>query len=163
MTTRSFGNGMLTVGFTLNGEQVASEVRPEQTVLDMLREQWELMSVRPACGIGVCGSCTVLVDWQVASSCIMLAAAVDGRDVTTAEGLANGGALCRTQQAFVERGAYQCSYCIPAMALTAEAYVAAHPEATHEEVRHHLAGNLCRCGTYPMVLEAVADVLQEPS
>lgn len=113
-----------------------------------------LHSVRETCGIGVCGSCTVLIDGCPTSSCLLLTDLVDGADVVTAEGLAShGGATL--QDAFVRHEAFQCSFCIPAMTVAAHALLTQYPDADEEMIREHLAGNLCRCGSYPQILEAV--------
>lgn len=119
-----------------------------------LHDRAGLHSVRETCGIGVCGSCTVLIDGRSASSCLMLTDLVDGAEVVTAEGLAarGGGHL---QDAFVRHEAFQCSFCIPAMTVAAHALLTQHPAADEEMIREHLAGNLCRCGSYPQILDAV--------
>lgn len=147
--------------FTLNGTQVERQVRPDATLLDLLAGDLGLNSVRGTCGIGVCGTCTVMVDGLAVSSCIMPAAAVDGRTVLTSEGAAHDGELARVQQAFVASGAFQCSYCIPAMAVSVRSFLSSYPDAGPEDFRELLGGNLCRCGTYPQVLDAVAR-LREP-
>ena len=150
----------LEVPFELNGVDRIVSVPTDETLLQTLRGSEGLTSVRGACGIGVCGSCTVLVDGRAVSSCIMLTAQAASRRVTTSEGLGGAdGVLSRVQQAFVDRGAYQCSFCIPAMVLTVHAALEADPERGVDEIRHDLAGNLCRCGTYPQVLEAVMDLV----
>ncbi|MHA6631475.1 (2Fe-2S)-binding protein [Pseudonocardia sichuanensis] len=151
----------VTVSARVDGVIRSVSVEPRATVLQVLRDDLGITSVRGTCGIGVCGSCTVLVDGKVASSCLLLAAQVDGRDVTTCEGLRlASGELSTVQQAFLDRGAYQCSFCIPAMVLTVHAALQ-DPEAGRDRaaVREYLAGNLCRCGTYPTVLDAVADLM----
>jgi aerobic-type carbon monoxide dehydrogenase small subunit (CoxS/CutS family) len=154
VTDREAGTGEIV--FDLNGRQRRLRVADDETLLAALRETFGLTSVRGTCGIGICGTCTVMVDGRVVSSCIMLARQVAGRSVTTAEGLVDGGRLDEVQQAFVDRGAYQCSFCIPAMTLTVRACLDEQPDATVETVREQLAGNLCRCGTYPQILDAVA-------
>ena len=151
------------VALELNGVDRVVAVPTDETLLQTLRGSEGLTSVRGACGIGVCGSCTVLVDDRAVSSCIMLTAQTSSRRVTTSEGLAKAdGVLSRVQQAFVDRGAYQCSFCIPAMVLTVHAALEADPQRGVDQIRHDLAGNLCRCGTYPQVLEAVLDLVSDP-
>lgn len=146
----------MVVRFTLDGRTVAVSVPAGETLLRTLRDRLGITSARGTCGIGVCGTCTVLADGAAVSSCIMLTAQAVGRSLTTAEGLCGpDGALSDVQQAFVDRGAYQCSFCIPAMALTVQAALDAHPDRSADEVREELAGNLCRCGTYPQIMEAV--------
>jgi aerobic-type carbon monoxide dehydrogenase small subunit (CoxS/CutS family) len=142
--------------FDLNGRQRHLRVADDETLLTTLRETFGLTSARGTCGIGICGTCTVMVDGKVVSSCIMLTRQIAGRAVTTAEGLVDGGRLDEVQQAFVDCGAYQCSFCIPAMTLTVRACLDEQPDATIDTVREHLAGNLCRCGTYPQILAAAA-------
>ncbi|MGH3662060.1 MAG: (2Fe-2S)-binding protein [Micromonosporaceae bacterium] len=148
------------VRLTVNGEPAELTVRGSETLLETVRDQLDLTSVRYSCGIGVCGACTVLVDGEAMSSCLLLTAMLRGREVTTAEGLpAAGGALAEAQQAFADAGAYQCSYCIPAMALTAHAALRTDQTLSHEQLCEELAGNLCRCGSYPQVREALRTLL----
>lgn len=143
----------------LDGVERAEQVRADESLLHLLRDRLGRPSVRQACGIGVCGACTVRVDGRVASSCILPAIAADGRDVQTPEGLAADG-LSEVQQAFADARAFQCSYCIPAMALTVQACLDEDPQASVEDVRTYLGGNLCRCGSYPQILEAVTRLVQ---
>ena len=154
------GVQVTTVRFTLNGDQASLPVRPDETVLETLRESLGIRSVRGSCGIGMCGTCTVLVDGRVASSCLLLTRQVDGRTLVTSEGLvADDGRLDEVQDAFVRTGAYQCSFCIPAMVLTVRAYLDEHPDGDVSQAREYLGGNLCRCGSYPQVLDAVGDLI----
>lgn len=153
------------VGLTLqlNGRERDVRVRPDEPLLEALRDSCGQTSVRGTCGIGVCGTCTVLIDGRVASSCIMLARQAVGREVTTAEGLLGAdGELSQVQQAFVRNGAYQCSFCIPAMTLAVHAALQ-DPDVPSDRssVREYLAGNLCRCGTYPEILQAVSDLVDD--
>lgn len=165
MTEQTTTDEGLTFPLSVNGETNVVSVDARDTLLQTLREQLGYTSARGTCGIGVCGTCTVLVDDKVASSCIMLTAQVRDRNVTTSEGLQDrDGRLSDVQEAFVRRGAYQCSFCIPAMVLTVHAAVESETIGTDvESVREYLAGNLCRCGTYPEVLEAVADLVSTGS
>lgn len=151
----------LSVALSVNGENRSVAVEPGETLLETLRERLGLTSPRGTCGIGVCGTCTVLVDGKVTSSCLMLTAQARERDVMTSEGLCGpGGELSAVQEAFVRRGAYQCSFCIPAMVLAVHAAVADEEVGRDKEsVREYLAGNLCRCGTYPEILAAVTDLV----
>ena len=161
MTQEVAGETALTVPLTVNGQEVTAEVEGDETLLQTLRNRLGYTSPRGTCQIGVCGTCTVLVDGKVTSSCIMLTAQARGRDITTAEGLRSAdGQLADVQEAFVRKGAYQCSFCIPAMALSVHGALADN-SINHdtESIREYLAGNLCRCGTYPEILEAVADVV----
>lgn len=145
----------------VNGREHAIRVHAHEPLLTTLRESIGLTSVRGACGIGVCGSCTVLVDGRPVSSCIMLAAQAQGSRITTAEGLRGpGGELSPVQAAFVRCGAYQCSFCIPAATLTVHAALD-DPDVGKDRrsMREHLAGNLCRCGSYPEILAAVSELV----
>jgi aerobic-type carbon monoxide dehydrogenase small subunit (CoxS/CutS family) len=145
------------IEFSLNGrtEQVAA--RPDEPLLDLLRRQFKLFSVRESCGIGICGSCTVAVDGTQVSSCLMLAAQAAGRSIETAEVLSEDGELHPIQQAFVEHNAFQCSYCTPGFLMATRELLAQNPSPTEEEIREHLAGNICRCGSYLKIVEAVSD------
>lgn len=149
------------VSLHVNGEGVSATVEVGETLLHTLRERLGYTSPRGTCGIGVCGTCTVLVDGKVTSSCIMLTVQAAGREVTTSEGLRDAdGGLSSVQEAFVLKGAYQCSFCIPAMVLSVHAALADERVARNQEsVREYLAGNLCRCGTYPEIMDAVADLV----
>ncbi len=144
-----------TIRLRLNGEPRELTARADATLLEVLRDGCGLHGVRETCGIGICGACTVLVDGVPLSSCLLLAPLVDGREVLTVEGLAREGALDPVQQAFVERMGFQCSYCTPGMVLSAKALLAENPDPTDEEIMAYLAGNLCRCGSYPRILQAV--------
>lgn len=145
----------------VNGDEVVVEVPADEALVNTLRDRLGLRSVRPTCGLGICGTCTVQLDGAVASSCLLLTVQVEGRSIRTSEGLTNDdGGLSRVQQAFVDNGAYQCAYCIPGMVVTVEACLAESPDATMEEVREYLAGNLCRCGTYVSILEAVTELVR---
>lgn len=148
----------LSIAFELNHEPVKTLVLADTTLLALLRERFGITAVRGACGEGVCGSCAVVVNGRVISACLLLAAAVDGATVLTPEGLAMGNELSRVQEAFVAQGAYQCSFCIPAMALTVQARLDAMPEATAEDLRESIQGNLCRCGTYPQITDAIVAI-----
>ena len=140
----------------VNGREHRLTVPSDETLLTTLRCRLGLLSVRSTCNIGICGACTVLVDGRPISACLSLAALNEGLEITTAEGLlGEDGTPDRVQAAFVEHSAFQCSYCTPAMVLTARALLAENPDPSPEEIREYLAGNLCRCGSYPNVLEAV--------
>lgn len=149
------------VTLRVNGDEVPVEVHADEALVHTLRDRLGLRSVRPTCGLGICGTCTVQLDGAVVSSCLLLTAQVAGRSIVTSEGLtSDDGSLSRVQQAFVDHGAYQCSYCIPGMVVTVEACLAENPEASVEEIREYLAGNLCRCGTYVSILEAVTELVK---
>jgi len=147
------------VQIEVNGEEHRFEVSGLEVLLDTLRDRLDLTSVRGTCGIGICGTCTVLVDGRLESGCLTLTASADGRSVVTSEGLVEGGQLSNVQQAFVDAGAYQCSFCIPGFVLAVHAGLREMPSASAEDMRHYLAGNLCRCGTYPQIMDAVERLL----
>jgi aerobic-type carbon monoxide dehydrogenase small subunit (CoxS/CutS family) len=149
------------VDVVVDGQPCALAVRGDETLLETLRERCGATSVRYCCGIGVCGTCTVLLDGAPVSSCLLLTVMVAGRQVVTPEGLPpeDGAGVSAAQQAFVDAGAFQCSYCIPAMALTVQAAVDRDPAASVEGVCEELGGNLCRCGSYPQVRAAVVAVI----
>jgi aerobic-type carbon monoxide dehydrogenase small subunit (CoxS/CutS family) len=139
----------------LNGVDHQVEVRPDQTLLDVLRESLGLGSVREACSIGVCGTCTVLLDSQAMSSCLLLAAQAEGKEIVTVEGLAEGGHLHPVQQAYIDHGAFQCAYCTPGFILTTIALLQEKPNPDDQTILEYLEGNLCRCGSYVNILAAV--------
>ena len=139
---------------SVNGVHHDIEVQDDETLVTSLRDLG-FTSVRVACGIGMCGTCTVQVDGMVASSCLLLTRQMSGREVVSGEGLVEDGAPSEVQQAFLDHRAYQCSFCIPGMVLTVDACLRSHPDATVNDVKEYLSGNLCRCGTYPSILEAV--------
>jgi len=142
------------VRFRLNGREVKASVRPNMTLLDLLRREFKVLSVRRGCETGECGMCTVLLDGKPVRSCLVLAVQVDGRDVTTVEGISEGG-LHPVQEAFIEEGAVQCGYCTPAMVLTAKALLDEEPSPSEERVREALRGVLCRCTGYVKIVRAV--------
>jgi carbon-monoxide dehydrogenase small subunit len=145
------------IEFELNGRHEGFAARPDEPLLDILRRQFHLFSVREACGIGVCGTCTVSIDGRQVSSCLVLAGQAAGRSIETAESLSDGGQLHPIQQAFVEHNAFHCSYCTPGFLLAARELLAENSDPTPDEIREYLAGNICRCGSYVKIVEAVAD------
>ncbi|MDZ4698653.1 MAG: (2Fe-2S)-binding protein [Rhodothermales bacterium] len=140
------------VQFTLNGAPADVDVRADEMLLDVLRERFGLLSVRETCGLGVCGSCTVLVDAEPISSCIYLTPMAQGRSITTVEGL---GGTHPVQRAFVEAHAFQCGYCTPGMILATKRLLEETPHPTDHEIDTALGGNLCRCGCYLKIRDAV--------
>ena len=154
---------MTEVHFTFNGEDVSLEVESEELLLDTVRDHLESTSARYSCGIGVCGSCTVLLDGKAVSSCLQFTQMVGGRSVETPDAVLSGDAAFAQEvlEAFVDARAYQCSYCIPAMALTVVSLLREEPDLSVEHIRHHLGGNLCRCGSYPQILEAVTELVKD--
>ena len=144
-----------TIRFTLNGSAVEVTVPPYLSLIDVLREHFDLFGARESCGQGLCGCCTVLVDGEAVSSCLYLAAFVDGAEIVTVEHLAAGGRLDPVQEAFIETGAFQCGFCTPGFVLMTKQLLDEHPDPSDEQIRHYLSGNLCRCGTYPEIIQAV--------
>ncbi len=145
----------LELSFTLNGAPVRLEVEPAKRVLDLLREDFGLLAAKEGCGSGECGACTILVDGEIKLSCLMLAAQLQGRDVTTAEGLGSIDAPHPIQAAFAAHGAVQCGYCTPGMTLAAAALLARNSDPDREAARQALSGNLCRCTGYVKIVDAV--------
>ena len=140
---------------TINGERHEVVTEPHRTLLDVLRVDLGLTGTKENCLEAECGVCTVLLDGRAVNACILLAAQCQGRDVLTIEGLASDGRLHPLQQAFIDHGAVQCGYCIPAMILSAKAFLDECPAPTEAQVREVLAGNLCRCTGYQKIAEAV--------
>ncbi len=151
------------ISLTVNGTRLSLRVKPRETLLSVLRETLELTGAKRTCDRGECGSCTVLVDGRPVYSCLTLAARLDGRTVTTVEGLAQEGKLSPLQQAFIDKDAYQCGYCTPGFLMSAAALLQKNPSPTAEEIRAGISGNLCRCGNYQKIIEAVASVSAKPA
>jgi carbon-monoxide dehydrogenase small subunit len=152
---------MLTISTTINGSPQDLTVRPNQTLLECLRDDLSLKGSVEGCGVGVCGSCTVLVDGRPVSSCLMLATNAEGKAVTTIEGLSQSGELDPVQKAFLKHQAFQCGYCTPGMIMAVKGLLANHPHPTEAQTRDYLSGNLCRCGTYAEVMAAVKELAEE--
>jgi len=151
----------ITILTTINGSRQEAAVRPNQTLLEFLREKLSLQGSVEGCGVGVCGSCTVLVDGRPVSSCLMLASNAEGKKVTTIEGLSPSGELDPVQRAFLKHQAFQCGYCTPGMIMAVKGLLADNPHPSEEQARDYLSGNLCRCGTYSEVLAAVKELAEE--
>jgi len=145
----------LRLSFAVNGEPVDALVDPTKTLLEVLREDLQLTGTKHGCELGECGACAVLVDGEPVLSCLLVAPECEGRQVTTIEGLAQGGRLHPLQEAFADHGAAQCGYCTPGILMAAKALLVENPAPTTDEVREALAGNLCRCTGYHKILEAV--------
>ena len=142
--------------FNLNGEPMELEIEPHLTLLQLLRDGLGLTGTKEGCGMGECGACTVLLDGKTINSCIFPAVEVDGKSVTTIEGLTDAqGNLHPLQKAFIEYGAVQCGFCSPGMVLSAKALLDENPKPTEEEIRHGIAGNLCRCTGYLQIVQAI--------
>ena len=142
---------------TINGRARSIEVQPNHTLLDVLRDQLGYTGTKECCIVGECGACTVVVDGLPMNSCLMLAVEIDGRQVTTVEGLAHDGHLSALQQAFLDLSAPQCGFCIPGQLMSAHALLQANPDPTIDEVHEALGGNLCRCAGYLQITDAVLE------
>jgi carbon-monoxide dehydrogenase small subunit len=143
------------IELTVNGHRRTIEVAVHHTLLDVLRDDLELTGTKECCLVGECGACTVILDGRIVDSCLVLAVETDGAQVTTVEGLAVGGHLSPLQQAFLDKGAVQCGFCIPGQLLSAYALLAENPHPTVTEIHEGLAGNLCRCACYQQITDAV--------
>ena len=145
----------------INGQARSFDVGEDTLLLDLLRDEAGLTSVREGCAVGACGACTVLLDGQPVSSCLVYAFRCVGRSIETVESRPIDD-LDAVQRAFLESGALQCGYCTPGFVLSARALLAENPAPTADEIREYLAGNLCRCGAYANIVAAIAEVAQTP-
>jgi carbon-monoxide dehydrogenase small subunit len=144
------------VTFNLNGNEMLMKVEDHWTLLHLLREVIGLTGTKEGCGSGECGACTVLVDGQAVNSCLYLAPEINGRDLLTIEGLAaENGTLHPLQRSFVENGGIQCGFCSPGMIMSSKALLDENPDPTLDDIKHALAGNLCRCTGYTQIFESV--------
>ena len=141
--------------FNVNGVNYEEEIDHRRTLLELLRENLGLLGTHKGCDEGQCGACTVLVDGKAVNSCLVLAASVQGKQITTIEGLAEGEKLHPIQEAFVETGAIQCGFCSPGMIMVTKAFLDKHPTPTEEDAKRAISGNLCRCTGYFQIIEAV--------
>jgi carbon-monoxide dehydrogenase small subunit len=148
-----------TVSFTLNGTPTELTIDASELLIDVLRDRCRLKGTKRSCDVEVCGACTVLADGLPVSSCTTLAVDIDGKSITTIEGLAKDGKLSRVQQAFVDHAAMQCGFCTSGMVLATTALLEQKPSASEEEIRHFLRGNICRCTGYIKILEAVKSLV----
>lgn len=143
------------ITLNVNGEVREIAVRPAATLLEVLRADLGLTGVKEGCDTGACGACTVLMDGEAVLSCLALAIRCQGKSITTIEGLASGGQLHPVQQAAIDKDAVQCGFCAPGWILSATALLAGNPDPAREEVKEAIAGNLCRCGAYRRIEDAV--------
>ena len=139
----------------VNGREHGLRIDDADTLLEVLRDGLKLWSVRESCGVGACGSCTVLLDGQPVSSCLLLGARAGGREIVTLEGLGDERSLDPIQEAFVAERALQCGYCTPGFVLSVKALLESNPDPSDDEIREYLAGNLCRCAGYTEIFRAV--------
>ncbi len=150
----------LRINLTVNETTHDLFTAPNRTLSQVLREDLGLTGTKQGCGVGDCGSCTVLLDGKPVNSCLVLAVQASGRRVTTIEGVADGNRLHPIQEAMVEHGAIQCGFCSPGMILSAKALLEDNPRPSRQEIRQALSGNLCRCTGYQKIVEAVEDASQ---
>ena len=150
----------LPIEITVNGRRRALDVAVHHTLLDVIREDLELTGTKECCLVGECGACTVMVNGRIVDSCLMLAVEADGAEIVTVEGLAQNGQLNPLQQAFLDKGAVQCGFCIPGQLIAAQALLAENPHPSVDEIHEGLAGNLCRCAGYVQITEAVLSVAE---
>ena len=155
------GPGKVPVTLTVNGKKLNAQLEPRVTLLDALRDQFELTGAKRVCDRGTCGACTVLLDGKVVYSCSVLAIDVQGHEITTVEGLGEPGKLHPVQQAFVDNDAQQCGFCTPGFVVATKAFLDQHPNPTPEQIKHGLGGNFCRCGTYAGIRAAVMQVAKK--
>ena len=146
---------------TINGEDAEFLCEPQQTMLDVLRDELSLTGSKEGCGSGDCGACSIIVDGRVVCACLMFGAEAEGTDITTIEGMAEGENLHPLQQKFLEHAALQCGFCTPGVLVASKALLDKNPNPTEEEARYWLAGNLCRCTGYDKIIEAVMDAAAE--
>jgi len=147
--------GKITINFTVNGEKEARTVNHGLGLLKFIREELKLTGTKEGCEAGECGACIVLLDGEAVNSCVVLAAELDGKDLVTIEGLTKNGELDRVQQAFIDHSAFQCGYCTPGMIISARALLDRNPSPGDKEINEALSGNLCRCGAYVEIRQAV--------
>ena len=142
------GPGKVPVSLNVNGKKLSAQLEPRVTLLDALRDQFELTGAKRVCDRGTCGACTVLLDGKAVYSCSVLAIDAQSAQITTVEGLGETGHLHPIQQAFIDNDAQQCGFCTPGFVVATKAFLDQHPNPTPEQVKHGLGGNFCRCGTY---------------
>lgn len=148
------------ISLHINGRDYLTTLHTHHTLLEVLRDQFQLYGAREGCGVGMCGACTVLLDGKPVSACLTLAVMAEGKKITTVEGLSQDERLHPVQQAYLDQAAFQCAYCTPGFILSTVALLEEHPDPDDETIREYLAANLCRCGSYLNILEAVRQCRQ---
>lgn len=151
------GPGEVPITLNINGEDHSTSAEPRATLLDVLRNRLDLTGTKKVCDRGTCGACTVMIDGKLSYSCSMLAIEAQGRTITTVEGLGTPEQMSEVQELFVEHDALQCGFCTPGFVVATTAFVQNNPNATLEEVRDGLGGNLCRCGTYAGIMQVAVN------
>ena len=152
MTT---ADALYTVTITVNGQPHEVKVPARRTLVDLLRYDLDMTGTKETCSVGVCGACTVLIDGEIAASCITLAVQADGANITTIEGVANGEALHPIQQSFIDHGGFQCGICTSGQIVAAKSLLDSNPSPTEDEVKEWMMGNLCRCTGYYQIMESI--------
>jgi len=163
MSQTHTGSCGIPIRIRINGELRRIEVRPSSTLLDLLRQDLALTGTKKGCDHGQCGACTVLIDGRRINSCLQLAVMQDGKEITTIEGIGSGSRPHPLQQAFLDRDALQCGYCTPGQICSGIALIAEGHATTRDDIRELMSGNICRCGAYPNIVDAIEDVLVQRS
>jgi carbon-monoxide dehydrogenase small subunit len=145
------------VTFKINDEKFALDVEPNKTLLEVLRKRLNLTGTKEGCGAGECGSCTVIIDRKPVNACMILAVELEGKEITTVEGLAKNGVLDSLQEAFINNAALQCGFCTPGMLMSAKALLMRNPDPKEEDIKEAIGGNLCRCTGYKSIIDAVKE------
>lgn len=151
----------INVDMFVNGKAVSFLVKENARLLDVLRENLYLTGTKEGCGVGECGACTVIVDGETVNSCLVLAASMEGKHITTIEGVAKDGELDVIQEKFIDHSALQCGFCTPGFVMSTKAFLDSNPESSKEEIRVAVSGNLCRCTGYDQIVEAIEDAAKE--
>jgi xanthine dehydrogenase YagT iron-sulfur-binding subunit len=149
------------ITLTVNGQKISCTVEPRETLLDLLRETFNLTGTKKVCGRGECGGCTVLLNGDPVYSCLYLAIRADGAEITTVEGLAGQDKLHPVQQAFIDEDAYQCGFCTPGFIMSSAAFLEKNPNPGLEQIKTALSGNLCRCGNYFKIYRALGEAAKQ--
>ena len=153
--------GLVPIMFRVNGQQNEIEVRPQELLIDFVRERLALTGTKRSCDMEVCGTCTVLLDGKAVSSCSLFAFELDGKDLTTIEGLEGPDGLHPLQKAFIQCGGFQCGFCTPGMILLAKSLLVENPAPTREQVCAYMDANICRCTGYQMIVESILHAAKE--
>ena len=160
-TVPMLGPEEVSISLSVNGVKRNLTVEPRVTLLNALRNHLDITGPKPICERGECGGCTVLVDGKPHVSCLMLAIEAQGNEVTTIEGLAQGDKLDPLQEAFIEKDALMCGFCTPGFIMSLKGFLDDHPNPTKDQVKNAVAGNTCRCGTYPHIVEAALEAAKQ--
>jgi carbon-monoxide dehydrogenase small subunit len=152
---------MKQITITVNGKTHELQVKPWETLLEVIRDELGLTGTKEGCGLGECGACTVIMDGRTVNSCLVLAPEADGKEIITIEGLAQGDKLHPIQETFLEHGGLQCGFCTPGIIMSTKALLDENPNPTDEEIRRGIAGNFCRCTGYTKIFESIKTAVQK--